>query len=246
MNPAFISLLCLLFAVPGFAQQTPAAQPQPLPNAPSAHLAARHAGQRHYTPLSSRDKFHRWVRHTYSPYTFLSTAVSAGWAQAMGDWPTYGGGMEGYGKRFGATLADTETRGFFKVFLFPTLLHQDPRYFRSESRSVPLRAGHAMTRVIITRRDDGEQTFNSSQLFGTLAAKSLTNAYYPDRDRGFKHTMSGVASAYLSDATANLLREFWPDIRRLFQRHAPEPVKKIEEKIPEPIGDIAKPAPPET
>ena len=38
--------------------------------------------------------------------------------------------MQGFGKRWGALIADQETKRFFETFLLPTLLHQDPRYFR--------------------------------------------------------------------------------------------------------------------
>jgi len=40
-----------------------------------------------------------------------------------------------------------------------------------------------------------------------------------------------------SDAVGNLLREFTPDMKRLFRKHAPEKIKKIEEKLPIPPED---------
>ncbi len=218
-------------------------QSQNLPNAPSAstqHREGVEAGgvppTKPFVPLRPQQKVTRWVHTTYSPYTFLSTALSAGISQAADDWPTYGQGMEGYGKRYGATLADTEAGGFFKVFLLPTLLHQDPRYFRSGFERTPARAGYAVTRVLITRKDDGSNTFNTSEVLGTLFVKSLSNAYYPRRDRGFGDTMSRTASALLSDAGSNMLREFWPDIRRVFRKHEPGSLRKIEERMPKTIG----------
>ena len=67
-----------------------------LPDAPSV-----------YVPLSGHDKFKLFLRRTYSPYTFVTAAAEATWAQMWAQWPDYGGGMPGWGKRFGATLADT-------------------------------------------------------------------------------------------------------------------------------------------
>src|SRR5512146_594215 len=93
-------------------------QPQ-LPNSPS------------YRALTSEDKFSAFVHRTYSPYTFASVLVNTTYSQMVGDWPTYGGGMQGYGKRFGATLANTEAAGLFRVWLLPTMLHEDPRYYPS-------------------------------------------------------------------------------------------------------------------
>ncbi len=113
------------------------------------------------------------------------------WAQ----WPEYGGGMQGWGKRFGATLADTESRRFVQGFLLSTLLHQDPRYFPSDRKRLFGRAWYAATRVLITRSDTGQSEFNSSELFGTLAVSSLQNAYYPAPSRTFGGTMSRFVEA---------------------------------------------------
>jgi hypothetical protein len=90
----------------------------------------------------------------------------------------------------------------------------------------------------VTRNDNGENTFNTSGVVGTLFVQSLTNAYYPRHDRGFSHTMTGTWGALLSDAGTNVLREFSPDIRRVFKKHEPEKLKRLEEKIPESVQKI--------
>src|SRR5690348_5679467 len=63
---------------------------QTLPNAPSC------------TTLDGKQKFQIFLRQAYSPFTFVTTAFDAGLAQLSDDWPAYGQGMEGYGKRYGA------------------------------------------------------------------------------------------------------------------------------------------------
>src|SRR5436309_3860405 len=69
-----------------------------------------------YTPLSAHCKFTLFLKSTYSPYTFASAGFQATWAHAMGQWPHYGGGAQGWAKRFGATLANTESRRFIQTF----------------------------------------------------------------------------------------------------------------------------------
>jgi hypothetical protein len=194
-----------------------------LPDSPSA-----------YVPLSPRQKFHFFLRTTYEPYTFFSAAFGATLAQAEGQWYGYGGGLPGWGKRFGASLADTESRRFIQSFLLSTALHQDPRYFRSNQKNVVRRAWYAATRVFVTKADTGQETFNSSEVLGALFTSSLQNAYYPERDRGFSNTMDRFLGSLGSDASSNLLREFGPDLWRLFRKHAPEKIQKIEQKIPKP------------
>lgn len=190
-----------------------------------------------YSPLSPRCKFHLFLRQTYSPYTFASAGFQATWDQATGQWPQFGGGMQGWGKRFGTSLADTESRRLIQSFALSTLLHQDPRYFPSYKKRLISRAWYAATRVVIVRNDIGSDGFNTSEFLGALFASSLQNAYYPRHYRTFGDTMSRYGGALGSDALDYLLREFTPDMKRLFRRHAPMEIQKIENKLPIPAED---------
>jgi hypothetical protein len=210
------------------------------PHAPSSKPAAEFPDAP-YVPLSGRQKFNIFLKSTHSPYTFFSAAFGATLAQAEGQQYGYGGGMEGWGKRFGASLADTEARRFIQSFALSTALHQDPRYFHSTKRKLIPRAWYAATRVVVTKADNGSQTFNSSEFLGALFGSSLQNAYYPEADRGFAKTMTRFVGALGSDASTNLLREFWPDMRRIFRKHEPEKIKKIEQKIPAQVVEISIP-----
>lgn len=169
-----------------------------------------------YTPLTSEDKFDIFVKSTYSPYTFLSAGFDAGLSQATDGYHGYGQGAEGYGKRLGAALANSESGVFFGKFLFPLLLHQDPRYFQLHKGSIRTRALYAVSRVFITRDDDGRSVFNTSYILGSLASRTLSNAYYPRQQRSIGNTFSRTGNALLSDAGSYLFQEFWPDISGKF------------------------------
>jgi len=207
------------------------------PPSPNAEKAVTSNAPLPFTPLSARCKFDLFLRTTYSPYTFASAGFQATLAQAQGQWPHYGGGMQGWGKRFGATLADTESRRFIQTFALSTILHQDPRYFPSHKKALISRAWYAITRVAVTKNDKGDEAFNTSEFLGALFTSALQNAYYPTDDRSLGDTMNRFGGALSSDAVGNLLREFTPDMKRLFRKHAPEKIKKIEEKLPIPPED---------
>ena len=145
--------------------------------------------------------------------------------------------MQGWGKRFGATLANTQSRKFMQSFLLSTWLHQDPRYFPSRQKGLLFRARYAVTRVLITKSDNGNRELNTSELLGALCASSLQNAYYPRSDRGFGNTVNRFAGALISDATSDLIHEFAPDLKRIFHKHAPREIQEIEKKLPIPAGD---------
>jgi hypothetical protein len=152
------------------------------PDAPQSTEDQAHAN---FEPVSSHCKFKLFLKQIYSPYTFVSVAYEATWAQAWAQWPQYGGGMEGWGKRLGATLADTESRRFIQGYVLSSALHQDPRYFFSGRKKLIERAWYAGTRVFITRSDRGVNELNTSELFGTLSTSTLQNAYYPRPYRTF-------------------------------------------------------------
>ncbi len=232
-----LALTALAAAQPGPAAALPDAPSQqhtsqvvaadPPVNTPLTALASAP-----YEPLTPHQKFHYFLHHAYSPYTFVTAMYNATYAQAMGDPHGYGGGMGGWGKRLGASMAGTESRSFFGVFLFPSLLHQDPRYFAMYKGSKPKRALHALSRTVVTRADDGHNTFNTSGLLTIAFTESLENAWMPPADRGAGVTFSRMLGAMQGDATSYLLREFSPDLQRLFSRLAPKKMKQIEEKIP--------------
>lgn len=190
-----------------------------------------------YRPLSSHCKLQLFLRRAYSPYTFANAAFEAGIAQMSAQWPQYGGGMQGWGKRYGATLTDTESRRFIQTYLLSTLLHQDPRYFPSTSTSLIGRAWYAATRVVVTRGDNGRSEFNASEMLGALSTSALQNSYYPQHYRTVDATISRFTGALSSDATSAILREFTPDLKRMFNRHCPRKLKAFEDKLPLPEED---------
>src|SRR5437879_13419640 len=126
-----------------------------------------------YAPLSAHCKFHLFLKSTYSPYTFASAGFQATWAHAMGQWPHYGGGVQGWAKGFGATVANTESRRFIQTFALSTILHQDPRYLPSHQRTFISRSCYSAAILVATRNDNGDSAFNTSEFLGALFASSL-------------------------------------------------------------------------
>jgi hypothetical protein len=91
--------------------------------------------------------------------------------------------------------------------------------------------------VVISPRRSAVESFNTSEFLGALLTSALQNSYYPRQDRTLGDTMDRFSGALSSDVIGNLLREFTPDIKRLFRRHAPKNVLRIEEKLPIPAED---------
>lgn len=177
----------------------------------------------HYKPgtvlctLELKDKFLLFVRSSYDPGTILNSAFNAGLSQAQDQDPTFGQGMAGYGKRFGATYADMASFEFFKDFAYPSIFHEDPRYYRLAQGSGGKRFLHAMEHAVVAHRDNGKRMFNFSEWLGTTSAVSLSNMYHPGNKRGFGPSARGVGFGVLNDMGFDVLREFWPEISRKFK-----------------------------
>jgi hypothetical protein len=58
------------------------------------------------TPLTPGQKFHLAFRSAADPFQVLAAGLDAGYSQATDDFPGYGQGAQGYGKRFGSAYAD--------------------------------------------------------------------------------------------------------------------------------------------
>lgn len=164
------------------------------------------------TPLTVDQKFRLFVTTSIAPSTILGSAFGAGIDQATNTPSGYGQGAEGYGKRFGASMATGAATNFFGGFIIASIAHQDPRYFIHGQGTFGQRLGHAISRVVVAPNDRGGYGFNWGGVFGPLAAQTLANTYMPVREQTGARTMSRYASQIATIAGVNVLKEFWADI----------------------------------
>lgn len=177
---------------------------------------------RNAPPLTPNQKFELFVKGTLDPFPVAAYAVQAGISQASDTHGGYGQGLAGYGKRFGAALLDGTSSRFFCTYAFPSLLHQDPRYFRKGEGSSWSRVGYSVTRGFVTRTDSGRTQPNWSNIFGKFAGAGLSNLYYPAADRGANLTLTRVAISLSYQTLGNLAIEYWPEIHKKFTSKKPK------------------------
>ena len=174
----------------------------------------------HAPALTPPEKLHLMIKSAFDPVEFGVVGLQAGISQANDEFPGYGQGAQGYGKRYGASLADETSSGIVSNFFWPVLLKEDPRYFRLGEGSIKHRIGYSLTQEIICHTDRGGRSFSFSNVLGALSAGGMSNAYYPASDRGFGLTMSRSAIAIMYGSLGGLVDEFYPDIsRKLFHKH---------------------------
>ena len=163
-------------------------------------------------PLNSGQKFLLAADVTIAPSDLIVTAVSAAISQAKDSWPGYGQGWEAYGKRYGATMGLNASTNVLGVFLLPSVLHHDPRYFPLARGSFGQHVAHALKRMVVTPTDAGGQAVNISGLLGPLGAEGLSNTYLPDAERTTGKTFERYGIQMAVIAGGNVIKEFWPVI----------------------------------
>lgn len=170
--------------------------------------------------LTPREKFHLFTKSAFDPVELAVAGTQAAFSQAEDEFPEYGQGAAGYSKRYGATLADEVSSGFFSNFFYPALLKEDPRYFRLGQYSLRHCLGYSLLQEVDCHRDRGGRGFCWENILGALTAGSISNAYYPPADRGLGLTLSRSAIAIGHGSLGALVDEFYPDLSHwLFHRH---------------------------
>ncbi len=170
--------------------------------------------QDQFGTLSAGTKFKLSVKTMTDPITVSFIGVIALMGQARNSDPSYGQGLRGYGKRYATFYTDTAIGTLMTTSVFPTLLHQDPRYFQLGAGSAWHRAKYSVSRIFVARADSGKLQFNYSEIFGNAVAAGLSNTYHPDYQRTFGNTMSVWGTDILLNTICNVAKEFWPDLRR--------------------------------
>ena len=80
----------------------------------------------------------------FDPFEFVLIGVVAGINQAADSNPSYGQGMEGYGKRYATAYGDNLIENFMSSAVLPSILHQDPRCYQLGHGVFWRRSAHAV------------------------------------------------------------------------------------------------------
>ncbi len=160
-------------------------------------------------PMTTKQKFSLASRDTFDPVSLIGVGLAAGIQQANNTYPGYGYGAAGYGKRFAAQFADGRTSDFLSHAVFPSLFHQDPRYFYQGTGSYRSRLIHAVSYAVITRSDSGKLMPNYSYFLGDIGSGALSNLYYPHADRGMGLVFTNAAIGIAGKAGGTIIREFF-------------------------------------
>jgi hypothetical protein len=168
------------------------------------------------TPLTAQQKFAVVARSSFDYAVFPLYALRTAISTAQGREPSYGPGAPGYTRRYALTFADCTVNNFMTGAVLPSLLHQDPRFYRlGEGPTTHRRFAYALSRILFTRTDSGRKQFNFSEIFGSALATGIsTYSYHPPEDRTLRIAATGWGTQLAFRTFTLTMKEFWPDLRR--------------------------------
>jgi len=169
-------------------------------------------------PLSVKRKFWIAAKDSFDYPIYFISAGFAGISQIENSNPSFGQGLKGYAMRYAAGYGDQMIGNMMTEGVFPSLLHEDMRYFRRGTGGKLSRTYYALTRILVTRTDAGGTRFNFSEVVGNSVATAISNTYNPDT-RNTEENLEKLGLQLGTDAISNVLKEFWPDVKRKLQQH---------------------------
>jgi hypothetical protein len=214
-----ILALYLLTLIPCFAQQGPPAEGPSedkrvfgvIPNNRTTEASIP------FAPITAKRKMTIAYKDSFDWPVYPTAAAFALLYQLEDQNPSFGQGMAGYAKRFAASYGDQMIGNMMTEGIMPSLTHEDPRYFRLGEGTKMHRVGYALSRILVTRTDSGHNSFNFAEVGGNSLAVAVTNAWYPDT-RTVHDNVEKLGIQLATDAFSNVLKEFWPDVKRHFQK----------------------------
>jgi hypothetical protein len=172
-------------------------------------------------PISPGQKFQLFFKGSVDSYQFALAGIDALIGQAENSDQGYHQGLKGFARRYGANYADNFDGNFWGNAVLPSLLHQDPRYFRMGHGPILKRTLYSISTTFRTHGDNGNWQPNVSNLLGNLIGASISNLYYPnypDNEQGLYPTLRRGLSVTYQGTIGGLLEEFYPDISDHFKR----------------------------
>lgn len=170
-------------------------------------------------PLSKSEKVKLALQDSFDYSSFIYVGLLAGVQQLSNSTPEFRQGAAGYGRYYWHAFADNTDGNLQTEAIFPILTREDPRYYTLGRGGFAKRLTYSLGRLVITRTDKGNETFNISEIAGNAVGAGIANLYYPAQERTATKSVENWWLQIGLDGASNLLKEFWPDIaHKLFHQ----------------------------
>ena len=161
-------------------------------------------------PMSPKEKFIVAGKDTFDYSALFVAGIQAGFSMNSKSYPEFHQGAAGYARYYWHTLADTTSENFFVGGLGPIVFKQDNRFYTLGHGSFGKRSWYAVTRVLVTRKDNGNETVNFSEVIGSGASSGLSTLWYPKQYQTWTKVGQKWLTSDLIDCFNFWWKEWWP------------------------------------
>jgi hypothetical protein len=220
-GPLCLCAVLLLSSTAGFAQSQatpsqimPGTLPSELPAEPATDyfpLATPIEAAPNAPPLDFHGKVDYFIKSVSSPEPVARIALMSGF-KSLG-----GASRRSYAENFASRYAEHLTKRTVQ-FGIGALRGEDPRFHRSGQEGFWARTGFVLSRTVLTDMDNGGTSIAAGRLTGTFVGNTLANYWTPNRPDPIANGLQNAGVSLAGDLGIRMVREFWPDIKRVFRR----------------------------
>ena len=164
-------------------------------------------------PLALEDKFALYLKRTYGPGALLKSGAMAGISQARNRPVEWGQGWDAYGARFGSSMGHRAVSNSISLGV-GALRGEDPRYFPSGQSSALARIESALAQTFVVHTDHGGRTAAIGRIAGAFGGGFVSRTWKPEGYGIIRPGLQSGAISLASGAVSDIIREFWPDVKK--------------------------------
>ena len=158
----------------------------------------------------SGDERGKWfVVYTVGPMSLLGSVVSAGWGTMFNTPKEYGPHWEGFGQRYGMSIAGNSVNNAMEATL-GAVIKEDPRYFDTVNGSFGERTKNVVDLTFRAYHADGQRHVAYARFAAYIGGNFLSNTWRVNSEADWQHALYRSAEAFGGRAAGNATREFLP------------------------------------
>ena len=165
--------------------------------------------QADYEYISGDERAKWFVVSTVGPMSLLGSVISAGWGTMLNTPKEYGPHWEGFGQRYGMSIAGNSVSNAMEATL-GAVVKEDPRYFATRNGSFGERAKNVVDLTFRAYHPDGQRHVAYARYAAYIGSNFLSNTWRVNSEADWQHACYRSAEAFGGRAAGNAAREFLP------------------------------------
>jgi hypothetical protein len=168
--------------------------------------------------MTRSERVRDYLKASFWPSSLVMAGARAGIDQALDKPKEWDSSSRGFGARLGNVYAKHVIRQTIQ-FGASAALHEDDRYLASGQTGLWSRTKYAVASTFLARRDNGDRCFALARMSGAAGSAFISRAWQPDSTSGMGSAASSFGFSIAGDVGVNVIKEFWPDMKKKFRRN---------------------------